>query len=72
MEQRYDEAYDAFSHCWDLDRLNGRAALMLGYCALELGRTDEAIPHLKDAAEFPDYSGNANALLRRALKASGG
>lgn len=72
MERRYDKAYEAFSQCWELDRLNGRAALMLGYCALELGRTDDAIPHLKKAAEFPDYSSNANALLRRALQASGG
>jgi tetratricopeptide (TPR) repeat protein len=72
MDRRYDRAYDAFEKCWQLDPLNGRAALMLGYCALELGRTDEAIPYLKKAAEFPDYAGNAQALLRRALQSSGG
>lgn len=72
MDRRYEKAYEAFAKSWELDPLSGRAALMIGYCALELGRTDEAIPYLKKAAEFPDYAGNAEALLRRAMQASGG
>ncbi len=72
MEEDYDKSYEAFGNCYEMDSDSGRSLLMMGFCALELGRADSAVSHLKKAAGFPDYTKNANALLKRALQMQGG
>jgi len=49
-----------------MDENYGRAYLMMGYCALEKGRVEEAAERLNEAAEFPDYRQTALKLLKRA------
>lgn len=71
LEEDYDNAYDAFGRSLEIDPDSGRALLMMGYCALETGRAGKAAEHLRAAAAYPDYSANANALLKRALEARG-
>jgi cytochrome c-type biogenesis protein CcmH/NrfG len=66
MDEDYGKAYKAYSSCYELDQESGRSLLMMGFCALELGRPEEAAVHLEKAVDFPDYSSNASALLRRA------
>lgn len=66
MDENYNEAYNAFEKCISLDREYGRAYLMMGYCALEMGRAEEAVLKLNAAAEFPEYSSVALKLLKRA------
>jgi tetratricopeptide (TPR) repeat protein len=72
MEENYEKSYEAFSRCYEKDPTSGRSLLMMGFCALELGKPDDAAVHLRKAADFPDYSSNANALLKRALQMQGG
>ena len=48
-----------------LDPDFGRGWLMMGYCAVELGREDEARRHLERAAEFPEQATSARNLLSR-------
>ena len=38
---------------------------MMGYCAWELGRRDDAIAHLRRALEFADQEDAARSALRR-------
>lgn len=65
MERNYAEAYDAFGQCVAMDETQGRAWLMQGYCALELGRLDEAAERLERAAGFDDHAATAEELLKR-------
>lgn len=65
MEQEYAAAYDAFGECVAMDPERGRAWLMQGYCALELGRLDAAAAHLERAAGFADHADTARELLKR-------
>jgi tetratricopeptide (TPR) repeat protein len=71
MEENYEKSYDAFSRCYDEDPTSGRSLLMMGFCALELGKPGDAEVHLRKAAGFPDYSSNAKALLKKALQMQG-
>jgi tetratricopeptide (TPR) repeat protein len=63
IEKNHHGAYDAYQHCAALDETYGRAYLMMGYCALEMGQTDEAISKLERARDFPDYADAAKQLL---------
>jgi len=38
---------------------------MMGYCAVELGRDNDARGHLERAAEFPEQAASARNLLSR-------
>jgi tetratricopeptide (TPR) repeat protein len=74
MEQEHGKAYEAYGRCYELDPTSGRSLLMMGFCALELGNPGDAAVHLEKAVDFPDYSSNASALLKRArhLQKQGG
>lgn len=60
----YEEALSAFRESSKLDPGNGRAFLMMGYCAYQLERNDEARTHLLAAAGFDDQRDAAQQLLR--------
>jgi tetratricopeptide (TPR) repeat protein len=66
MEKRFEPAYNAFAECVRLSPGEPRPELMMGYCALELGRLDDAVAHLMKAAESEEFSERAQMLIRRA------
>ncbi len=61
----YEAGLAAFRSSTALDPEFGRGYLMMGYCALELGREAEARAHLARAAEFAAQKETARALLGR-------
>ena len=65
MDEDFEAALTAFDRATDLDPEFGRGWLMMGYCAIELGRPDEARRYLEKAAEFPDQAAGARSLLGR-------
>jgi tetratricopeptide (TPR) repeat protein len=52
-EERYEDAFKAFSQSARLDPKNGEYPLMMGYCALQLENKDKAMLALKKASRFP-------------------
>jgi tetratricopeptide (TPR) repeat protein len=66
MERRFDRAFAAFEQASRLSPEEPRPHLMMGYCALELDRTDDALSHLATAAANEEYSERAQLLIRRA------
>jgi len=71
MEESYPEALEAFRESARLDAGEGRTYLMMGYCALQLGRKQEAVEALNKAAEYPRQRREARQLLERLGRASG-
>ncbi|MFN2369980.1 MAG: tetratricopeptide repeat protein [Candidatus Krumholzibacteriia bacterium] len=71
LRHEYGQALDAYARLADLGDDTGRAWLMLGYCALELGRREEALTHLGRASNFEQQADMAQLLLQRALKLEG-
>lgn len=66
MDGEFEAALTAFGRACELDQDFGRGWLMMGYCAIELGREDEALRHLDKAAEFPGLAAkDAISKLRR-------
>ena len=65
LDGEFVAALTAFGSACDLDQDFGRGWLMMGYCAIELGRENEARRHLNKAAEFPGVEANARNLLGR-------
>jgi tetratricopeptide (TPR) repeat protein len=63
MEENYNDAYEAYSKSADMDPENGRAFLMMAYCAMELGNKDDAKNRLKLAAGYPDQEEKATEIL---------
>ena len=61
----YAAALESFARAAALDPADGRAALMQGYCAWELGQSDVAAAHLRRAAEHPDQAQAAQRALQR-------
>jgi tetratricopeptide (TPR) repeat protein len=61
----YAAALEAFTQSTATDSAFGRGYLMMGYCALELGRETEAREYLARAVSFPDQAAAARALVRR-------
>ena len=66
LEEEYPEALEAFRESARLDPAGGRAYLMMGYCALQLGRKRDAVDALMKAEEFPRQKEDARKLLDRA------
>lgn len=64
MEEDYEGALFAFEESARLDPQEGRAYLMMGYCALEAGRKDQAHQALEKAEGFPGQRQPARQLLR--------
>jgi tetratricopeptide (TPR) repeat protein len=65
MDGNFEAALTAFGSACDLDQDFGRGWLMMGYCAIELGRETEARRHLNRAAEYPGTEASARNLLGR-------
>jgi tetratricopeptide (TPR) repeat protein len=65
IEMDYAQALDAYRECSRIDPTQGRAYLMMGYCALQSDRPAEAVTHLERAAEFPDLKQTAEQLLKK-------
>jgi tetratricopeptide (TPR) repeat protein len=63
MTEDYAGALEAFGRGCELDPNFGRGWLMMGYCARELDRSDEARTYLERAAEFPEQAAGAAVLL---------
>ncbi len=63
MEEDYPAAFRAFRESARLDGEGGRAHLMMGHCALQMGRKQEAVAALKKAADHPRYRDTARQLL---------
>jgi tetratricopeptide (TPR) repeat protein len=63
MQKNHQEAYNAYSSCVEADPGYERAHLMMGYCAMQLEHTGNALAALEKAAEFPDQAAKANELI---------
>jgi predicted Zn-dependent protease len=65
MEKKYQEAYQAYKKSSELDPQEGRAYLMMAYCAMELGDKDEVKAHLEMAAAYPEQQDKARDILSK-------
>jgi tetratricopeptide (TPR) repeat protein len=63
MDDDHAGAYDAYAQCDEGSPEAPRAALMMGYCAIQLDRNDDAIAALERAAASPEQAGKATQLL---------
>jgi tetratricopeptide (TPR) repeat protein len=72
LREEYAAALDAFAHVAADGDESGRAWLMQGYCALELGRREQALELLARAAGFPEQQDMAQRLIQRAQKLRAG
>jgi len=68
MRRDFRSAKVAYERLGEMDPDNGRAWLMRGYCALELGEKDDALDLLATASSYRDQSEMAQMLIQRALK----
>jgi tetratricopeptide (TPR) repeat protein len=69
LKKEYGEASEAFARVLGMENVEpGRAHLMVGYCAIELGNKELALDHLGRAVEDPDHTEMAQLLIQRALK----
>jgi tetratricopeptide (TPR) repeat protein len=66
MEQDFEGAYYAFEESARLDPRDGRAYLMMGYCALRANRKEKAADALERAKGFPKQRRLAKQLLEHA------
>lgn len=66
MEQDFEGAYYAFEESARLDPGDGRAYLMMGYCALQANRKEKAAEALERAKDFPKQRRMAKQLLEQA------
>jgi len=64
-EERFDEAYNAFKQSASLNPQDGRAFLMMGYCAIENGKKTEARKAFQKAYRFPKQRKVAEKLLKQ-------
>jgi len=71
MEESYPEALEAFRESARLDAGQGRSYLMMGYCALQLGRKAEAVEALRKAVRYPRQEDDARQLLRQIEQGAG-
>jgi tetratricopeptide (TPR) repeat protein len=63
MERNYQEAYQAYRNSAAMDAEDGRAHLMMAYCAMEAGDREGAVKHLNIAAGFPAQETKAREVL---------
>ena len=64
-EEDFDKAYNAFDQSTRLDSKNGRAYLMMGYCAMQMAKKDTARSALQKATRFPKQRKMAKELLKQ-------
>jgi tetratricopeptide (TPR) repeat protein len=53
-QERFKEAYEAFEQSFQSSPDDGRAALFMGYCALQMAKTDAAARAFNTAARFDE------------------
>lgn len=70
-EEKWEDSYQAFKKAAPLDRKEGKACLMMGYCALQMDRKDLARSAFKKAASFPKQRKMAKELLNQVSCLSG-
>jgi tetratricopeptide (TPR) repeat protein len=63
MQKNYQESYDSYSMCVETDPEYDRAYLMMGYCAMQLDQTGNALTALEKAAGFPEQAAKASQLI---------
>jgi len=64
MEEDFEGAYYAFEESARLDPRDGRAYLMMGYCALQANKKKQAADALQKAQGFPKQRKLAKQLLK--------
>ncbi len=64
-EEDFDKAYNAFDQSARLDSKNGRAYLMMGYCAMQMAKKDAARNAFQKATRFPKQRKMAKELLKQ-------
>lgn len=62
-EGKYREAFEAFRQSLNIDPGDGGAALLMGYCALQLNNTREAVKAFESAACFSQQRSAAQKAL---------
>ncbi len=63
MRSDYGPAYDAYASAAEADSTFSRSFLMMGYCAIQLERPDDAMASLRVAQTFPDQADKAEKLM---------
>lgn len=71
LRRDFEAAADAYARLADLGDETGRALLMQGYCALELGQREAALDLLGRASSFEAHAEMAQLLMQRALRLKG-
>ena len=64
-EEKRIDAYQAFSKAARLDHKDGKAHLMMGYCALQMGKTIMARKAFQKATRFPKQRKTAKEILKQ-------
>ena len=64
----FDKAYNAFNQSARLNSKNGRAYLMMGYCALQMDKKKAARTAFQKATRFPKQRKVAKKLLKQVVK----
>lgn len=65
MERKYEDAYQAYKNSAAMDAEDGRAYLMMAYCAMEIGNKEEAVAQLELASNFPEQESKAKEILSK-------
>ncbi|MBD3366753.1 MAG: tetratricopeptide repeat protein [Candidatus Eisenbacteria bacterium] len=63
MRSDYAPAYEAYESAAAADSTYSRSYLMMGYCAIQLERTEDALASLRVAQTFPDQADKADRLM---------
>lgn len=62
-QRKFDQAYQAFKKCAGLNTGDGRAYIMMGYCALQQGNMKSAGRAFKKASRFTGQKKEAERML---------
>jgi len=64
-EEEFERSYDAFNQSVRLNREDGKGYLMMGYCALQVGKEEAARAAFEKASRFSKQRKTAEELLGR-------
>ena len=64
-EEKWGDAYQAFTRSASFKDENGRSLLMMGYCALQMDKTAVARKAFRKAARFPKQRKTAKEMLKQ-------
>jgi tetratricopeptide (TPR) repeat protein len=65
MGKKYEDAYRAYQKSAEIDPEEGRAYLMMAYCAMEIGDKDDVMTQLELAADYPEQETKAREILSK-------